>query len=414
MRCQVAVIGGGIAGLALATELTALGVQDVLVLEREANAGGVPRHCGHYPFGMREFRRMLRGPDYANRLVAAAQFAGVRLLCNTTVTQLHPDGRLSLLNDAGEQQLQADRVIICTGARESTRAQRLLSGQRPQGVLSTGALQSLVYLKNRRPFRYPVILGSELVSLSAITTCRHSGIRPIGMIEENAQLLAPSWMRAYPLIHQIPVFTRVRDIRIEGQQHVEGIRFIDRYGSERFLAADGVIVSGRFKTESALIKNSHLQVDPNTQGPVIDQQYQCSDSAYYCTGNVLRPVESASWCWQEGRQTAQAVAHDLLAGSARLDVQAMEVSVVHSAIKLAIPQRITPYSPTPAMPYGQLRVHRPVNGQLLIESDGTLIHRSRIKTRPERRWLFPMQPLLDHARVAGGSSPITLSIRESN
>lgn len=408
VHCQVAVVGGGISGLALATELKAQGLNDVLVLEREANAGGVPRHCGHYPFGWREFRRMLKGPDYATRLVMAAQLAGVRLLCNTTVTQLHPGGRLSLLTEDGQQQLQAERVVVCTGARESTRAQRLLSGQRPQGVLSTGALQSIVYLKNRRPFRYPAIIGSELVSLSAITTCRHMGIRPVAMIEENERLVAPYWMRAYPMMHQIPVFTRAEKLRIEGKQQVEGIRFTDRHGSERCLPADGIIVSGRFTTESALIRDSHLQVDPDTRGPVIDQQYRCSDPAYYCTGNLLRPVESAAWCWQEGRQTAQAVAHDLLTGSPL--AAGLELSVNHPALKLAIPQRITPLSQSPAMPSGQLRVHRAVNGVLLIQAGTKTLYRSRIKSRQERRWLFPLQPLLEHAREASDSTPITLSI----
>ncbi|MGB4909954.1 MAG: FAD-dependent oxidoreductase, partial [Tabrizicola sp.] len=61
---EVLVVGGGPAGLAAATDLARAG-RRVTVLEREAEAGGIPRHCGHYPFGMREFHRLLRGPDYA-------------------------------------------------------------------------------------------------------------------------------------------------------------------------------------------------------------------------------------------------------------------------------------------------------------------------------------------------------------
>ena len=70
--CAVAVVGGGTAGLALATELKQQGIDDVLVIEREASAGGVPRHCGHYPFGVTEFKRLLKGPAYAQRLIDKA------------------------------------------------------------------------------------------------------------------------------------------------------------------------------------------------------------------------------------------------------------------------------------------------------------------------------------------------------
>ena len=114
-RCAVAVVGGGIAGLSLATELKRLGVEDVLVIEREAEAGGVPRHCGHYPFGWTEFKRVLKGPQYAARMVMEAQVAGVRVLTGTSVTRLLPKGRLHLSDQRGEFDLDAHRVVLCTG-----------------------------------------------------------------------------------------------------------------------------------------------------------------------------------------------------------------------------------------------------------------------------------------------------------
>src|SRR3546814_11836007 len=63
-------------------------------------------------------------------------------------------------------------LLLATGVRETSRAARLIGGARPLGVVTTGALQSLVYLAGRRPFERPVILGTELVSFSALLTCR--------------------------------------------------------------------------------------------------------------------------------------------------------------------------------------------------------------------------------------------------
>jgi NADPH-dependent 2,4-dienoyl-CoA reductase/sulfur reductase-like enzyme len=164
--CDVAVVGAGPAGLGAATALRAAGVERVLVIEREAAAGGTPRHCGHYPFGLREFRRLLRGPDYAARLVAAAKAAGVAILTSVTVLGVEAGPVLSLGTEAGVRRLAARRVVLATGVRETSRAARLIGGTKPGGVLSTGALQGLVYLNGQAPFRRPVILGTELVSPS--------------------------------------------------------------------------------------------------------------------------------------------------------------------------------------------------------------------------------------------------------
>ena len=61
-RMSVFVVGGGPAGLAAARELGRLGVRDVVVIEREREAGGIPRHAAHQGFGLRDLRRPLSGP----------------------------------------------------------------------------------------------------------------------------------------------------------------------------------------------------------------------------------------------------------------------------------------------------------------------------------------------------------------
>lgn len=90
--CDVAIVGGGPAGLACATELRRLGAGRIVVLERFDEAGGMARHCAHPLWGLREFRRLLGGPAYARRLVARALAAGVEIRTGTTVTPHPPAG----------------------------------------------------------------------------------------------------------------------------------------------------------------------------------------------------------------------------------------------------------------------------------------------------------------------------------
>ncbi|MBF3016264.1 FAD-dependent oxidoreductase, partial [Pseudomonas aeruginosa] len=68
-QVDVAIVGSGPAGLAAAIELRRQGVARVCVLERDGEAGGIPRHCAHPPFGLREHGRLLTGPAYAQRNV---------------------------------------------------------------------------------------------------------------------------------------------------------------------------------------------------------------------------------------------------------------------------------------------------------------------------------------------------------
>lgn len=392
VSCGIAIVGGGTSGLALATELKRLGVDDVVVLEREVEAGGVPRHCGHYPFGVRELKRVLKGPDYARTLVKNAVAAGVDIRTGTTVTALHKAARLSLSTPDGLVDLQAERVVLCTGVRESSRAQRFLSGQRPMGVLSTGALQSMVYLHHKRPFKRPVVLGTELVSFSAIMTCRHMGMRPKAMLEENTRITSRQILRPYPALYGIPVKFGVNDLRILGGKQVEAVQFTDADGTPQAIETDGVIVSGKFRPEAALLHASHIEVDPATGGPVVDQFGRTTDARYFSTGNLLRPVETSSWCWHEAVAAAKRIADDLRDPIG--DCESVPLRTADPAIRFVMPGRLAITDRNGGMEHGQIRLNHPATGHLSAMSGGKTLWGDFIESRPERRILMPLAPLL--------------------
>lgn len=394
--CSVAIVGGGTAGLALAAELKRQGIESVVVLEREKEAGGIPRHCGHYPFGIREYGRLLKGPDYARRNVEVAVKLGVRIFTETSVTALHPNGRLSLSTHSGLAELQAKRVVLSTGVRESSRAQRFIGGDRPLGIITTGTLQSMVYLQGIRPFRHPVIFGSELVSFSAINTCQHMGMKPVAMVEENDRIVARRFVQHYLTLKDLPLFTGIKSPRIIGQERVEAIEFTDASGNLQNIETDGIIVSGRFRPEAALLQMSHLEVDPGSGGPVIDQFGQCPDPAYYSTGNLLRPAETSSWCWHEGVKTARQIAQEL-SGPQYEKSAAVQFNISDQAIAFVVPQRLTISDRPGGMTQMQVGLNEPTKGFLEAKVGGQSIWKSRIDSRPMRRILMPLDAILQDA-----------------
>ncbi len=311
--CDVAVIGGGPAGLAAATALKKKGIERVVVLERESVAGGIPRHCGHPPFGILEYKRILTGPSYAKKIVATAIEAGVEIWLKTTVTSLGRDGMLSIISPEGSGELKAKKVLLATGTRETPRSARMISGQRALGICNTGSLQSMVYLKNKVPFKNPVVIGTEIVGFSALFTCRKAGIKPVAMLEENvnASVMWPITLGAK--LFGVPLYYATRILDIDGHERVEKVRIVDKKGNEKEITCDGVLFTGQFTPESSLVRMSHLEMNSITGEPIVDQYGRCSDHSYYAAGNVLfKPVKVAGKCWRAGRITARWIAKDLV------------------------------------------------------------------------------------------------------
>ncbi len=391
-HCQVAIIGAGPSGLALAGELAKSAI-DVVVLEREGAAGGIPRHCGHSPYGMREFHRLMSGPAYAARLTREAAQQGARIRLNTTVTEIGSGGKLLLSTIDGIQELQAARVVICTGNRETPRSARLVSGTRPMGIVTTGALQSMVYLKHRLPFKRPLLVGTELVSFSALLTCRHAGIKPVAIIDSQPRVTAIKAAALLPRLLGIPLLLNAELDEIRGGDRVESVVVSDASGKLQNIECDGVIFSGNFVAEASLVRSSHLEFDPRSGGPVVDQYGRCSDPAYFACGNLLHPVDTAGWCWAEGMRTARLVLADLNAALPRTG-RVLEIETASPGIRYFTPQRILlpDAPPVENHPGLQLRFAENRRGRISWRGDKSIISSRSIRAQRERRVLLPFPP----------------------
>ena len=393
--CDVIVIGAGPSGLATATALKSHGVESVIVLDREAQAGGIPRHCGHPPFGMREFKRILTGPQYAAHLVDKARRKGVEIYLNCTVVALHEGGKLTLSTHTGVMQITARKVVLCTGVRETPRAPRLVSGQRPLGVSTTGALQSMVYLKGKRPFKRPVIVGSELVAFSALMTCKKANIKPVAMIEQTSQTSAYGFCDLLPKLMGVALYKDCQLLSIEGSERVRAVNVISGDGKTQKIECDGVLFTGQFTAESSLVRMSHITLDEHTGLPVVDQFGQCSDDAYFAAGNVLHPVETAGWCWREGVAMAANIAASLQQSDDQKEQHRSTLKVLLNSEKISYvtPQRLTQQQSLSSTGYFQLRFAEPVYGLLSITQEGKTLWSKKAAFLPHRRILIPFKAL---------------------
>ncbi len=408
IECDVAVVGAGPSGLGLATALKRRGVARVLVLEREAAAGGIPRHCGHPPFGVSEFKRILTGPAYAERLARRAAAAGVDIALNHSTVSIGPGPQLHVATPDGPATVRARRIVLATGVRETPRSARLISGTRPLGVVTTGALQSMVYLQQRAPFTRPVILGSELVSFSAILTCRHLGIRPVAMVEKRARVTAWRGSALLPRALGIDLLTSSRLERIEGEDRVSAVCVVDSRGRPRRIGCDGVVVSGGFVSESALVRSSHLEWDHGTGGPEVDQHGRCSDPDFFAVGTMTHPADTAGRCWREGEGIAEFICRDLAESAPSANGRTIRLTPVDPAIRYVSPQRLQIDSGANGAPDPTIRVRfaDPASGRLVASRGNAVIAAKNIRGLPERTATLTLPAAL----LAGIDPPIHFSI----
>ena len=64
-KTDLVIIGGGPAGMAAALAARKKGIEDLLIIERDASLGGILQQCIHNGFGLHTFGEELTGPEYA-------------------------------------------------------------------------------------------------------------------------------------------------------------------------------------------------------------------------------------------------------------------------------------------------------------------------------------------------------------
>ncbi len=403
---DVLVVGAGPAGLAAAARLAAGGAGRVLVLDREQQAGGVPRHCEHGGFGRPG--RWCTGPEYASRAVEAAVSAGVDLRTAVTVLGWSGPRTLDTTSPCGPERITARAVILATGARERPRGARLVPGTRPAGVLTTGELQRTVHGYGLPVGRRAVVIGAEPVSYAAVDTLRRAQVPTVAMVTELSRGQAgAARAQRVRLWSGVPLLTGARVTELLGRPRLTGLRLEHRDGRATVLGCDTVIFTGDFVPEHELARLGGLLLDPGTRGPAADPAFRTSREGVFAVGSVLHAAESAATAAREGTLAARAVLRQLAAPEAWPEPDAVPVRT-EPPLRWIAPNRLTPGTPAPLG--FLLRTTRFLTRPtLLVSQDGRLLHRER-----HQRTAVPNRPVRLRgewtARVDAAGGPVSVTV----
>jgi thioredoxin reductase len=303
--------------MAAAVELRRRQVARVLLLEREAELGGIPRDCHHPGFGWPDLRLMMSGPAYARGCAAHVRAAGAEVWTESSATRWGGARTLQVTSPRGLFDVSGRAVLLATGCRERPRAARLVPGTRPAGVLTTGALQRLVHGARARAGRRAVVVGAEHVSFSAVHTLTASGTEVAAMITDlpRHQTYRPlAWLAAGR--HGIPLFAQSQVTRISGKGRVDGVEVTHRStGATQSIACDTVVFTGDWIPDHELARGGGLAMDPGTRGPRVDPSHRTSVPGVFAAGNLLHGAETAGIAALEGRASADGIVRFLADGA---------------------------------------------------------------------------------------------------
>ncbi|MBN2061185.1 MAG: FAD-dependent oxidoreductase [Deltaproteobacteria bacterium] len=294
-EADVAIIGGGPAGLSAAIKAKESGLDKVVIIERGENLGGLLDQCIHNGFGLSYFGEDLTGPEYAWRLISKAEESGVESLLRCMVLKLYPDRRILLSSDMGLVELSARAVVLAMGCRERTREALNISGTRPAGILTAGTAQRYVNVYGYVPGKEAVILGSGDVGMIMARRLTLEGVK-VKAVVEALPYTGGLIRNEVQCLHDfdIPLLLRHTVGEIHGDERLKAVtivkvdeEFNPIAGTEELINCDTLLISAGLIPENELSRMAGIEIDPVTGGAIVDGLMQTSIPGIFAGGNVL-------------------------------------------------------------------------------------------------------------------------------
>lgn len=344
---ELVIIGGGPAGMCAAVSAYKAGIEDILVLERDKNLGGILQQCIHNGFGLHRFKEELTGPEYAYKCEAELRNLPIKVQCETTVTEISKDRIITAVSkENGMEQIQAGAIILAMGCRERPRGALNIAGTRPSGIFSAGTAQKYVNMMGLMPGKEVVILGSGDIGLIMARRMTLEGakvhavceVMPYsGGLQRNIQQCLIDF--------DIPLLLSHTVTEIHGTDRLEGVTISEVdgnmkpiLGTETYIACDTLLLSVGLIPENELSKSAEVELSAVTKGALVDQFRQTNIEGIFACGNVLHVHDLADFVSEEAETAGESAAefiHNGLSQNASINIK------TDGKVRYTVPQRIT-------------------------------------------------------------------------
>lgn len=317
MRYDLVVIGGGPGGLAAAIEARNNGVENILVIERDKELGGILQQCIHNGFGLHEFKEELTGPEYAERFIKKLKEKNIEYKLDTMVLEVTPEKIVHAINTVdGYMMIEAKAIVLAMGCRERTRGAISIPGERPAGVFTAGTAQRFINMEGYMVGKKVLILGSGDIGLIMARRMTLEGAEVQAVVE----LMPFSGGLARNIAqclndYNIPLYLSHTVVDIKGKERVEGVTIakVDENrrpipGTEIEYECDTLLLSVGLIPENDISRKTGIVIDRRTSGPVVNEMMETSIPGIFACGNVVHVHDLVDFVSAEARKVGKAAA----------------------------------------------------------------------------------------------------------
>lgn len=411
MNCDVAIIGGGPAGLAAAAAAKEEGAERVCIVERDEHLGGILNQCIHPGFGLHTFGEELTGPEYAARFVQRVKETDAQVLLGTMVLEVRPDRTLLVVGrQTGLMEIRAKAIVLAMGCRERPRGAINIPGTRPSGVYAAGTAQRLMNIEGEMVGRNVVILGSGDIGLIMARRMTYEGAKVHAVCE-----LMPYSSGLGRNIAQclndldIPLLLSHTAVDIQGEDRVEAVTVakVDETlqpiaGTEITFPCDTLLLSVGLLPENELSRTCGLALDRVTNGPVVDDCLMTSMEGIFACGNVLHVHDLVDFVSQEAANAGRYAAQYAAKGKVEAEQIPLQTG---EHVRYTVPQKAQ-IGPVTI----RFRVDRPIHRPRIVVERGGVVLYNKPKLVCAPGEMETVQ--VDLSPAAGEQGPIVVRVQE--
>ena len=347
MDYDIVVIGGGPAGLAAAIEAKKEGIENILVIERDKELGGILKQCIHNGFGLHVFKEELTGPQYAERFINELKEMGIEYKLDTMVLDINKDKSISAINGVdGFININAKAIVLAMGCRERPRGAIMIPGTRPAGIFTAGTAQRFINIEGYQVGKKVVILGSGDIGLIMARRLMLEGAE----VEAVVEIMPYSSGLNRNIVQclddfDIPLLLNHTVIDIRGRDRVEGVVVaeVDENknpisGTEQYYECDTLLLSVGLIPENELSTKAEVEIHPVTGGPIVNESMETSISGIFACGNVVHVHDLVDNVTMESFKAGKCAAK-YIKGELKKEGKTIE-TIPGEGIRYIVPQKI--------------------------------------------------------------------------
>jgi len=319
-------------------------------------------------------------------------------------------------NFDGLLQIKAKAVVLAMGCRERPRGALSIAGCRASGIMTAGTAQKYVNLDGYMPGHEVVILGSGDIGLIMARRMTLEGAK----VKAVCELMPYSGGLTRNIVQcledfGIPLRLSCTVVKTHGKDRLEGVTVanVDKnlkpiLGTEEYIPCDTLMLSVGLIPENELSKNSGIDLDPVTNGPVVDEYRETVRKGVFACGNVLQVHDLVDYVTEESQIAGEGAAKFI---KGEKEYGCYISTKGENGVRYIVPQRINKATDKDVKLYFRVgKVFR--NVKLVVKcGDEIISSKKKNKMTPGEMEYVPIK--LDTIKALPENGVITVTIEEA-